>query len=135
MNKKVLIGTLVGAVASFLLGWLLFGILLADVYKSGTKSYEGLMYTEPILWALFLAQVAWSWVAAWLWDRLGVNDLMAGITNGAMLLSGIVLGMDLFFYASMDLIQPMTLVIDVVANTVMGGFVGGVIAFTMSKVK
>ena len=41
MNTKVLLAAIVGGVVAFLLGWLLFGILLADFMDKNMIHYEG----------------------------------------------------------------------------------------------
>ncbi len=38
MNTKTLLAALVGAIVAFLLGWLVFGILMAPMYKDQTWS-------------------------------------------------------------------------------------------------
>jgi len=43
MIKKLILAALAGSVIQFLLGWLIYGILLANFMNCNTSHYEGLM--------------------------------------------------------------------------------------------
>src|SRR3712207_8732781 len=47
MNIRILVATLAGGLTMFLLGWLIFGILLMDYFKANTIQYPGLMKETP----------------------------------------------------------------------------------------
>ena len=53
MDKKIITAAIVGAIVSFLLGWLIYGFLLMDYYTEYSVRYEGLMKDPPELWAYF----------------------------------------------------------------------------------
>lgn len=53
MNKKLLHATLAGGILFFLLGCLVYGVLLMDFYEANTKVYEGLNKEMPDLLLLF----------------------------------------------------------------------------------
>jgi len=46
MNIRVLVAGLAAGVAGFLLGWLLFGVLLMDYFEANMHRHEGLMKGE-----------------------------------------------------------------------------------------
>ena len=69
MNTKLLLAALIGAIVAFFLGWLVWGILLMDYYNAYTTQYEGLMRNPPVLWALFLSQLAWTFMFAYIFDK------------------------------------------------------------------
>lgn len=134
MNKKVLAGAIGGSIIAFLLGWVIWGMLLSSFYQNGMVHYEGLMIDPPNLVAIFVGNLAWSILLAVLFDKMGIADLMGGAMWGCLVFFFVMLGMDAFFYASMNLYKPMTLCVDVVVNSAFGGAMGAVIAFVMSKV-
>ncbi|MBK7856274.1 MAG: hypothetical protein IPJ79_16525 [Bacteroidetes bacterium] len=43
MNKKVIAAAIAGAITTFMLGWLIYGMLLMDFMEANTVKYEGLM--------------------------------------------------------------------------------------------
>ncbi len=133
MKTKVLVGAISGSVISFLLGWVIFGMVMMNVYKNGMTHYEGLMIDPPNLIGIFLGGLAWSTLLAVLFDKLEVGNLTRGAIWGGIIFFLVMLGMDIFFYASMNLYQPMTLAADVIANTVHGTLVGASVGFIMGK--
>jgi hypothetical protein len=133
-TKKVLAGSIIGSVVSFFLGWVVFGMLMGEVYKNGMVYYEGLMIDPPNLVAIFIGNLAFATLLSVLFDKMGIGTIVGGVIWAAIIFFLVMLGMDAFFYASMNLYKPMTLVIDVIVNTVFGAIMGAVIAFVMSKV-
>ena len=87
MNTKVLLAGLAGAIAAFLLGWVLFGMFLMGYYEAHMIHYEGLMKGEGEmnLGLIFLSNLAFSMMLAYVADRMGVNDLMGGLMAGAII--------------------------------------------------
>jgi hypothetical protein len=134
MNKKILAGAIVGSIVAFLLGWLIFGMLLESFYQNGVIYYEGLMKDAPNLLPIYAGNLAWATLIAILFDKMAVTRPGGGAIWGAIIFAFFVFGMDSFFYATMNLYKPMTLVVDVIVNTVFGGIMGAVIAFVMNKV-
>lgn len=47
MNSKFIIASVAGGIASFLLGWLIYGILLMDFMKANSMYYANLMKEPP----------------------------------------------------------------------------------------
>lgn len=135
MKTKVLLAALGGAVANFLLGWLVYGMLMMDYYEAHSTHYEGLMKEMPILWAIFLGGFISSLLMAWLFDKMGVSSWMAGLTNGAIISFMISLAYDTYFYASMNLYSGQLLVIDVVIGTVFGAIIGALVGFILGMGK
>jgi hypothetical protein len=134
MYKRLLAGSVVGSIVAFLLGWVIFGMLLHPVYESGIVYYEGLMKESPNLLPLFFGNLAFATLLAIFFDNMHVATVRSGAIWGAIIFALIMFAMDSFLFATMNLYKPMTLVVDVIANTAFGAIMGAVIAFVMSKV-
>ena len=136
MNTKVIIAAIVGSVASFLLGWLVYGTLLMDFFKAHTIVYDGLMIEPPRLWAIFLSGLAWSFMLAYVFDKwANTRSFGQGLTNGMIIMFPIVLGMDLSFCAFMNLYDTTLLCTDIVVSTIFYGVIAGIIAMTLGSGK
>ena len=138
MKTKVLLAALVGAVAAFLLGWVVYGMLLEDYYKANSTEYAGLMKTEEEMqiWAIFLFNLAWTSMFAWAFDKMpGTTNFGAGFVAGAILSVLIGLSYDLMFYAFMNLYAPVLIFVNIIINAVFGGIVGGVVAWMLGYSK
>ena len=124
MNAKTIVGGILAAILSFLLGWLIFGILLMDYYAGNMKTYEGLMKTAPVMWAIALSNLCFGFLLAFVFQMGGVRTASRGFVT-AMIISLLTsMSFDLYMYAQFDLYAGSLLVTDVLVNMIYGGIVG-----------
>jgi hypothetical protein len=135
--KKITIAGIAGGVVYFLLGWLVYVILLKDFYAAHMNSCAMRPEADMIWWALIVANIMWGIFIAYIFNRwANITSFSAGLSAGAILflLLGIAFGLGLYGYSTMY--NDMTgLVVDILLGTVMGAIVGGVIGFVLGKVK
>ena len=57
MNTKTIVAGVIGGIVYFLLGWLIYGMLMSDFFEANSGSATGVMRAddEMIMWALALA--------------------------------------------------------------------------------
>lgn len=136
MNTKVILSAIAGAVTTFMLGWLIYGMLLADFMEANTIKYEGLMLNPPRLGVLFASHVTFALLLAWIFDKwANCRNFASGFTT-ALLLAGLVtISIDLGYYAFMNLFNTTMVVVDIVVNTLIWSLAGGVIGLVLGKVK
>ena len=60
MLIRVVAATIAGGVVFMLVGFLIFGLALAETMKAWTVNYPGLMKEPPNFIALFLSNLAWA---------------------------------------------------------------------------
>ncbi|HMC96576.1 MAG TPA: hypothetical protein VKG92_02905 [Flavobacteriales bacterium] len=128
MNTKLLLATLAAGVASFLMGWLVYGMALKGYMHDHTTAKALLtMKPEPNLVYLFAGSLATGLWMSWALSRMSVATAMGGFMAG-LILSGLIgLGYDLMFYGLMDMYKGrMALGVDVIAGAVCGGVTGAV---------
>ena len=136
MNTKTIIAALVGAVASFLLGWVIWGMLLMDYFQANTIQYEGMMLpeTEMKLWAIFVSNLAGGFLFAWLFSRMNIKTLAAGAQAGAIINLCIAISIDMMFYSMMNWYANATIiVVDILVNAFFGAVIGGIIAMMLGR--
>lgn len=125
MNMKVILAGLATGVASFLLGWVVFGIVMESYYASVMLHHEGLMKDPPNMLALVLGNLIWGGTVAWALWKMNVSSAMGGFLPGAIIGGAFAACFDLFMLAFMMLIKDTTFVIvDVLVNAVVGGILG-----------
>jgi hypothetical protein len=118
----------------FLLGWLLWGYLFMDTFRSLSNPVEGAERAEPILWAIALSNVAWAYLYAYIFDRwASISTFKGGAMAGALMALLIGLSMDLVMYATLTMPTLQGLALDVVLNLVVGGIGGGVIGWVLGN--
>lgn len=136
MNTKVLLGALAATVVTFLGGWIVFGMLLADFFASGMDMTCKTMFKEPPDFAYLVAwQICWSLMLAYVLDKMGKRSFMDGLMTGGLISFLIVLGYDLSFMAFFNLYTTKLIVVDIVANTVLWSLAAGVAGLVLGTGK
>ena len=136
MSTKVLLSALAGGIAAFLVGWLLFGILLDPWYRS-ISTPEALAVQRPmeemLMWAIILSNLVYGLLLALIFNRwANISTFRSGAIAGAVIALLIALSIDLGFIAFMKMwTTPLFLLVDPIANGVLGAIVGGVVGWTL----
>ena len=87
-----------------------------------------------VLWAMIVAQLAWGFFIAWIVDKTGSTSAAKGAVTGAIVMALVALGMDLFFFAMMDMYKGLSIVaVDVIVNAVYGGILGAVAGWVLGR--
>jgi hypothetical protein len=134
MNLRVLAATVAGGVTLFLLGWLVYGVLLESFMREHMNQFPGLMKEPmPEMVPLILANMVAAGLMAYVFEYWAtIRTFMGGLIGGAIIMFLVVLYIDLSFWAFMNLMKDLTgLVVDVVASTVLGAITGGVVGFVL----
>lgn len=132
MNNRIIWATLAGGVTSYLLGWLIYGMVLSEntsMYGSAT----GVAKTDMSdMWALILGNFSHAYLFVLIFSRwAGVNTWQGGARTGALLGFLIWLSVDLIMFGTTNVYSLTGVVIDVVVSIVMGAIGGAVIAWVL----
>ena len=131
-TNKFLIGGIIGGIANFLLGWLVWGTLLMSFMKEHTtEAGKAVMRADEnmIWWALIAANLLLGFLISYILNKAGVMSAGSGAAIGAvvgLLMSAVI---NLFNYAFMDLGDTTAMVVDVLASTVVTAIVGAIIGW------
>jgi hypothetical protein len=129
MNTKRLIAAVVGAIASFFGGWLVWGILLKDFFDANTIHYEGLMLMPPRLGTMFIGNLAMSWLIAYIFDHwANIRTFQGGFMAGLIISFALSLNVDMFMYSMMNLMTLTVIIVDILVSTIFGAVISGIIA-------
>ena len=131
---KTLRGTVFGGIAFFLLGWLVYGILLMDFMIDHTNSVANRADEDMVLWAMFVSSLLLGLLLTLFLKRSGAKTWMDGLKTGALF--GLILGlsMDLSFYAMTTMYNTLWVAIaDALIYTIIIALVGLVIPLTWGK--
>lgn len=139
MVTRLLAGTVAGGVAFFILGFVIFGLILADaVMKPNTNIFTGpgginLMNEVPVWAPLILANFVSALLLAYIFEAwAGIRTFVGGLKAGAIVWFLISLNIQLMFAAFMNLSKNyIPAVADVIGSTIMGAIGGGVIALVL----
>ncbi len=135
MNTKTLLGALIAGVISFLIGWLIFGILLMDYYTSNMVSYTGLIKNPPDILPIAVANLVFGLLISWIFSIAGIKTVAKGFSTGFIIGFLMLLGFDLFLYAQFNLYNAKILSIDIILNAILTGIVGAVLGWWFGRAK
>lgn len=132
----MLLASLAAGVASFFIGWFVWGVLLMDYYEASMNQFEGLNKApeDMNMLAMVLANLMWGLLVGWSIWRMGITTAMQGAMAGAMLFALVALSMSLYYVAMTNMYSDNTIiVVDLVVNAVVGGILGAIAALVLGK--
>jgi hypothetical protein len=134
MEKKIIFGTLAGAITSFCLGGLVFGFLLKDLMAEWMTGFLTCRHIEPPMVPIFIANIISSLLLALYLQKSSVSTLMGGLKAGGLFFLLLYLWFDLWMFASFTGMTTQLMAIDTAANTLIGAITGGVVVWIFGKV-
>ncbi len=131
---KILRGTVAGGVIFFLLGWLVYGVVLMNYMTANMNQCAARPMEEMVWWAMiascFLTSLLLTLVLKWAGAKAIADGLGIGAVFGVLLASSLDLG----FWSMMKMYNNFTvLVVDVVVYTLMMSVVGMLIVLCWGK--
>lgn len=134
-TKRLLIGTLVGGIALFATGYLIFDLTFANFYAANVGSATGVHRDTQLVWALALANLAYAALIMFaIGNRTGTLSLAEGARIGAI--AGFLMWctVDFGFYGSSNVANLTRTVVDPLLEIVHGGIGGAAIAAVLAKI-
>jgi hypothetical protein len=131
MNAKDrIIATVVGFVVLFLLGWLFYGMLLMDFYSSNMGSALNVYRSDSkmIWWALIVGNICQAYLLVYIFGNWAkISSFSEGLKAGAII--GLILGISINFnmYATTNIMNLTSTLVDPIVSMVMMGITGGAI--------
>lgn len=127
MNNKFYLSVLAATVVAFLGGWLVFGVIFADYYMSHTnEAAKILMKDPPEMWAIAIANLAWSVLITYVLEKTGGNTFLKGFMTGAWVSFLTMVVFDISMYAFWNMYDLGFIFVDILIGTIFWGIVGGV---------
>ena len=136
-TKKFLIGTVVGGIVLFFLGFIFYGIALAGFFESNMGSATGVSRGDDLIfWALILGNLSAAALLTYvflLWA--GINSFAAGMKGGFVIGLFWALSVDMILYATSNMMNLAAVFADVIVYTVMMTITGGVVGWVVGMGK
>ena len=135
-SKKRIIATLAGFGVFFMLGWLLYGMLLMDFFEANSGTASGVMRgdTEMVWWALIVGNFLQSYLLVYIFSKWeGINSFASGLQAGATIGLILGLGFDLTMYGTSNIMNLTASLVDPFVIAFMMGVTGGVIGIVLGK--
>ena len=125
--KKLSIGTIAGAIVFFLLGWLVYGILLQDFMRHHL-GHVGIIGRKDMKFTFLIAgQVVQGLLFTYILLKANVSSLVGGLIMGAVLGFLMAVAVDFTMYGTSIVMSKYGMLADVIASTVISAIAGAVI--------
>jgi len=132
-TQRCLLGSLVGGIVLFFLGYALYGILFAGFFEANAGSATGVNRESFDFVSLLLGQFAWGGMLTLLMDWKRVSTPVEGMKLGAIAGGLFFLGIDLTLYATTNISNLTAALADVVIAAALFGVTGAVVATVVGK--
>jgi len=137
-SQRFLLAGIVGGVVFFLLGWLLYGTLLADFFNNNLWA-ASMMKKEPDpMWALILGQLLGGFFLAYVIGKANVASAGGGAMVGFVAGLLVCISLDLTFYGVGNFYNASPLkgiAADAIISAVIAAITGGVIGWVYGMKK
>ena len=136
-TSKILVAGLIGGVVALLIGFLVYGNLLADFLESHTKT-AGVMKTneELMIIPLILGHLSWGLLLAIIFGRwANISTFATGAKAGGVIGLLMALTFNLINLGTANIMTTTGHLVDIALTTIMSAIVGGVIAWYLGKEK
>lgn len=131
-NKKFWIGTLVGGVAFFILGFLIYALALDSFMQNHAGTATGVMKTEMQYWPLILGNFALAALFSYIFLKWAHIESFASGMRAAIIIGLLMsLSYDLVMYDTTNIMDLTGAIVDIIAFSIMSGIGGGIIGLVV----
>ena len=133
---KILRGTIFGGIAYFLLGWLVYGILLMDFFSSLTNTCANRPDGEMIWWAIIVSNLLAALFLTLFLDRGKSSGIADGLRTGAIFGALFTATIDFSFWSMSTMYTSLVpILVEIIVSTALFAIIGMIIVLTWGKDK
>jgi hypothetical protein len=133
-TKRIVIGTLVGAVTLHVMGFLIFGLALVD-FGMANRGPATDAFKEPQLrWAFALGDLALATLVTLAIVIRGVPTIAGGVVTGAVVGCLVWFGVSFIQYGYLNVWNLTATIVGPLCSTIQYGIAGAVIAAVLARV-
>jgi len=133
MNSKTLLIGFAGGIIIFLMGFLIYGILLMDYFGSSMSSLPGLLKEPMEIWAIGTGNILWGILLAYFLNKVKIESGIQGAIHGASLFFLFALGANLVLFGQYNLMPISSAFVDALCMALLGGVSGTLIGWLLNR--
>ena len=132
--QKLAIGSVVGGIVLFVLGYVIFDVLVADFYAANAGAAAVGLRDSQIYWAIALASLGYGALVTYMVAMgSGAATPLSGLKAGALAGGLLWFTTDFTVYGYLDLWNLTVTVVDIVLEAVRAAVAGAVVAVVLAK--
>ncbi len=132
-GRRLLMGVVVGGIAMFGLGWVIFELAFGSFYDANSNLPASAVRDTSILWATVAGSVALAVLVTFAITWAGATSFGSGFKVAAIVGFLVWLGVDLLRYSGIDDFNLTVTILDPFLEIVRTGLVGGILAVTLNR--
>ncbi len=133
--KRLIIGTVVGAITLYILGYVIFDLVFAEFYAANAGSAAGLVKDPQVIWAIALGTLSYAaLITVAIGTRAGSATIVEGLKIGAIVGFLMWFGADFIFYGIFNISNLTLTFVDSLLELIRAGITGAIIATVLGKV-
>ena len=133
--KRFIIGTIVGGIALYILGYVMFNLAFADFFAANAGSATGVWKDPQVIWAIALGTLSYAaLITLAIGIRAGSTTIVEGLKVGAIVGFLMWFSADMIFYGIWNVWNLTAASVDTLLELVRGGIGGAVIAAVLAKI-
>jgi Ca2+/Na+ antiporter len=132
--RRVVMGTIVGGIVLYALGYVIFDVAVKSFYAANLGSATGVTREPQLIWALMLGTLAYGALVAFaIENRAGAVTVGGGVMIGALVGFLLWATADFLLYGATNISNLTRTVVDPLLEIVRAGVAGGVIVAVVGK--
>ncbi len=133
--KRLIIGTLVGAITLYVLGYLIWELAFGDFFAANRGSAIGVERDTLVIWAVALGTVSYAALLTLaIGTRAGAATIVEGLKIGAIVGFLMWFGVDFIHYGIANVSNLTATLVDPLLGLIRAGISGAVIAAVLGKI-
>ena len=133
--KRLIIGTVVGAITLYILGYVIFDLAFGEFYAANAGSATGVVRDNEVVWAVAMGTLSYAALLTLaIGTRAGSATIVEGLKIGAIVGFLLWFTVDFIFYGIFNISNLTLTFVDPLLELVRGGIGGAVIAAVLGKI-
>ena len=133
--KRHIIGTVVGGITLYILGYVIWGMLFAEFFAANAGSATGVTKDPQVIWALGLGTLSYAALLTLaIGTRVRSATIVEGLKIGALVGFLMWFGADFIIYGVWNLSNLTATIVDPLLELIRAGISGAIIAGVLGKI-
>lgn len=135
-TNRILLAAIVGGIVFFLLGFLVYGVLLIKFFADNQGTAQGVMKDPPTMWALAIGNLAWGFLLAIVFGRwAGIKTFSTGARAGIVIGALMAATYNFNSLGTTNITTLNAVLVDIVVFALMNALIGGVVGWMLGRGK
>jgi hypothetical protein len=134
-TKRFLVGTIVGGIVLYAVGYLIFSLTFANFYAANTGTASGADRTAELTWAVVLGSLGYAALICYAMGARPASGLAAGFKIGAIVGFLMWFSVDFTLYGILNVSNLTRTIVDPLLEFVHGGIGGAAIGLVVTRMK